>query len=54
MLTDEVGKSVEVICCAAWSFQLPLLLLLKFEVPFHIPWWLWYVHFLIPLGKFIW
>ena len=36
MLTEEVGKSVDIICCVAWSFQLPLLLLLKFEVHFHL------------------
>ena len=32
IFTDEVGKRMDVIYCAAWSFQLPLWFLLEFEV----------------------
>ena len=34
VLTDEVGKSVEVICCAAWSFSTSLMASAKFWGPF--------------------
>ena len=34
VLTDEVGKSVEVICCAAWSFSTSFMASTKFWGPF--------------------
>ena len=34
MLTDEVGKSVEVICCAAWSFSTSFMASAKVWGPF--------------------
>ena len=34
VLTDEVGKSVEVICCAAWSFSTSFMASAKFWGPF--------------------
>ena len=33
-LTDEVGKSVEVICCVAWSFSTSFMASAKFWGPF--------------------
>ena len=33
-LTDEVGKSVEVICCVAWSYLTPFIASAKFWGPF--------------------
>ena len=34
MLTDEVGRSVEVICCAAWSFSTSFIASVKVWGPF--------------------
>ena len=34
VLTNEFGKSVEVICCAAWSFSTSLMASAKFWGPF--------------------
>ena len=34
VLTDEVGKSVEVICCAAWSFSTSFMASAKVWGPF--------------------
>ena len=34
VLTDEVAKSVEVICCAAWSFSTSFMASAKFCGPF--------------------
>ena len=34
VLTDEVGRSVEVICCVAWSFSTSLIASVKVWGPF--------------------
>ena len=34
VLTDKVGKSVEVICCVAWSFSTSFMASAKFWGPF--------------------
>ena len=54
VLTDEVAKSVEVICCVAWSFSTSFMVSAKFWGPFLYTLVAIVCAFLIPLGKFLW
>ena len=54
VLTDEVGKSVEVICCGAWSFSTSFMASAKFCGLFSYTLVAIVCAFLIPLGKFLW
>ena len=54
MLTNEVGKSVEVICCAAWSFSTSFIASVKVQGPFSYTLVAIVCAFLNLLGKFLW
>ena len=54
VLTDEVGKSVEVICCGAWSFSTSFMASTKVWGPFLYTLVAIVCAFLTLLGKFLW
>ena len=54
VLTDEVGKRVEVICCAAWSFLTSFMASAKVWGPFLYTLVAIVCAFLNPIRKFLW
>ena len=54
VLTDEVGRSMEVICCVAWNFSTSFIASVKVCGPFSYTLVAMVCVFLNPLGKSLW